>query len=168
MKPERVHIVGGAGSGKTTLAREFSRRNGVPHYELDDIMWANAAERTPRSDDERDRLLQESIDSELWVIDGIFWQEWVVPSFERAEKIIVLDVPERTRHWRVIARHFKLLLVADRSDYRFFFPTLLELIKLNRNYRRGPYQKTLDAVARFKEKVVICATCDEAASELCL
>jgi hypothetical protein len=52
-----------------------------------------------------------------------------VRSFARAEKIVVLDVPEWTRHWRVITRHFKLLLTADRSDYRLFFPTRLELIE---------------------------------------
>ena len=35
----RIHIVGGPGSGKTTLAQRFSTYLNLPFYELDVIGW---------------------------------------------------------------------------------------------------------------------------------
>ena len=166
MKYRRIHIVGGAGSGKTTLAQRYAREYAVPHYELDNMMWLEAAARKPRTAVDRDRMLRQAIDSECWVIDGIFWQEWVVPSLERADRIIVLDIPEMTLHFRVVRRHFQLVMQADPGEYRHFFPTLLELIKLNHNYRNGPLKKTLALLSAFEDKVVVYRTNGEAMREL--
>lgn len=112
MKYKRIHIIGGSGSGKTTLAKEYSNKSGFPYYELDEFMWAEAANRKMKPEKERDDLLQQAIQSENWIVEGIFWLDWVIPSFERAEKIIVLNVPERIRHYRVIKRHLRLLSAA--------------------------------------------------------
>lgn len=168
MSVERVHIIGSAGSGKTTLAREYARIKGIPHHELDNMMWADVAARRPRPTAERDLLLQQSIAPERWVTEGIFWQKWVSPLFERADKIIVLDIPARTLHYRVVKRHFKLLLAAERESYHLFLPTLIELIKLNRNYKTGPLKWTMKALSTFMEKVVVCATNEKAMLELCI
>ena len=165
-RPNRVHIIGGAGSGKTTLAQEYARQCSVSHHDLDHIMWTHAAARQPRPETERDLLLQQTIASDQWVTEGIFWQAWVAPAFERADKIILLNIPEAMRHYRVIKRHFQLLRQADRADYHLFFPTLLELIRLNRLYQRGPYKRTLQALSGFMEKVEICTSNKEASRAL--
>lgn len=162
----RIQILGGAGSGKSTLASAYARRYNVPHRELDDIVWANIKQHRLRPGEERDRLLKELIDADEWVLDGIFWQSWIRPAFERAERIVVLNIPEITRHFRVITRHFKLASRDPVHDYRFFFPTLLPLLKLNRTYRGGPYKETLANLSEFEEKVVICNSNREAAELL--
>ena len=112
LNSQRVHIIGGAGSGKPTLAAEYAQRLELPHFELDDIMWQNVAERRPRAEAERDGRLQEIVDSERWVLDGIFWQKWVYPAFARADAIVLLNMPEWVRHYRVIKRHIQLLMDA--------------------------------------------------------
>lgn len=166
MKYKRIHIFGGAGSGKTTLAREYSTRFGIPHHELDDFYYSEPAARKRRTKTERDKLIADSVFSEEWVLDGIFWQSWVRPAIERAEKIIVLAIPERTRHVRVVKRHFQLLSKASISDYPNFFPTLFELLKHNRTYGVGPLQETLELLSEFDEKVSVCSSNIEAANEL--
>lgn len=35
----RIHIIGGPGSGKTTLARRIASRLKIPFYEMDVIGW---------------------------------------------------------------------------------------------------------------------------------
>jgi adenylate kinase family enzyme len=35
----RIHILGGPGSGKTTLAQGLSSRLHIPHYDLDKLYW---------------------------------------------------------------------------------------------------------------------------------
>lgn len=37
--PQRIHIIGSVGSGKTTLARELSKTFQIPYYELDNVAW---------------------------------------------------------------------------------------------------------------------------------
>ncbi|WP_051530021.1 shikimate kinase [Anoxybacteroides tepidamans] len=37
--PQKIHIIGSVGSGKTTLARTLSARLHIPFYELDTIVW---------------------------------------------------------------------------------------------------------------------------------
>ncbi len=82
MAVKRIHIFGGAGSGKTTLAREIAEKLGLPHHELDDIYYTHVARRERRDKSERDRLLQATASNEAWVMEGIFWQPWVVPSLD--------------------------------------------------------------------------------------
>lgn len=42
---DRVAIVGTSCSGKSTLARELSRRLGTPHVELDELFWGRTGRR---------------------------------------------------------------------------------------------------------------------------
>lgn len=162
----RIYILGGAGSGKSTLARACARKHNVTHHELDDIVWANIKQHELRTSEERDRQLHESIEADEWILDGIFWQPWTQPALVRADQIVVLNIPEVTRHFRVITRHFKLLSRAPVRDFRFFVPTLLPLLKLNRDYQRGPYQEMLASLSEFEHKVVICNSNREATEVL--
>jgi len=166
MKYKRVHIFEGAGSGKTTLAKAYSNKFGTSHYELDDFVWLHASTRHRRDEAERDQLLHQTINSEEWVLDGIFWQLWVHPSLARADKIIVLAIPEITRQIRVVKRHLQLLRQARLRDYPTFFPTLYEFLKLNREYNKGPLQDTRALVSDFLNKVSVCTSNAEAAQKL--
>lgn len=162
----RVHIFGGAGSGKTTLAETFSQAYGIPHYELDDVYYLEPSARSRRDKSERDARYGRIVSNDAWVIDGIFWQPWVTPSLERADKIIVLAIPQAKRHYRVCVRHLKLLSKASLSEYPRFFPTLVELLKHNRIYDSGPLQETLELVSGYGDKVSICQSNSEAAALL--
>ncbi|MCR9277442.1 MAG: hypothetical protein NXH85_05665 [Pseudomonadaceae bacterium] len=163
---ERVHIFGGAGSGKTTLAQRYAKQHQFAHYELDEIYYSNVPTRSRRERVEREGFLSDIVASDQWVVDGIFWQPWVRPALERADKIIVLAVPESTRHLRVIKRHFRLLKGASPSDWPTFFPTLIELLKHNRAYNSGPLRETLELLAGYEAKVAVCESNDEAARAL--
>lgn len=39
----RIYIIGGAGSGKTTLAQEISARLSIPHFDLDQVLLAHGS-----------------------------------------------------------------------------------------------------------------------------
>jgi adenylate kinase family enzyme len=42
--PQRIHIIGGPGSGKSYTAGHLSHRLGVPAYDLDDLFWNHTAQ----------------------------------------------------------------------------------------------------------------------------
>gem|GEM_PF-1473338 len=163
---KRVHIFGGAGSGKTTLAREYARKTKAPHHELDQFYYTDAASRQRRHKDQRDSLLNDAIATKTWVIEGIFWQPWIRPSIARSDKIVVLAIPESTRHYRVVKRHFQYLARATPNEYRYFFPTLFELLKNNRQYSAGPLRETLNIAAEYSTKMVVCTSNEDAAEVL--
>ena len=39
----KIHIIGAPGSGKSFLADNLSKQFDIPHYDLDDLQWDNAA-----------------------------------------------------------------------------------------------------------------------------
>jgi adenylate kinase family enzyme len=65
---DRYVIVGTTGSGKTTLARELSRRIAAPHIELDALNWG--PNWTAASTDVFRAKAAEAVSGERWVIDG--------------------------------------------------------------------------------------------------
>ena len=62
----KIHIIGGPGSGKTFLADKLSRQYGIPHYDLDDLQWDNAANDygTKRDPQERAALLDQILQND--------------------------------------------------------------------------------------------------------
>ncbi len=69
--PNKIHIIGSVGSGKTTLARNLSRKYNIPYYELDNVVWKrHKSEDIRRSDEERDEYLDNIIRSDRWIIEG--------------------------------------------------------------------------------------------------
>jgi adenylate kinase family enzyme len=90
----RIHVVGGPGSGKTTLAARLGRRLGVVAHDLDDVALSEGADADFRPirgiASRRSDVLQLS-EAATWVTEGTYlW--WTEPLFRRADKIIWLDV----------------------------------------------------------------------------
>lgn len=69
--PNKIHIIGAVGSGKTTLARTLSKKHGVPYYELDNVVWKRGQSGdVRRTDEEIDEYLDNIIGSAQWIIEG--------------------------------------------------------------------------------------------------
>lgn len=98
---ERILILGGTGSGKTTLARELAVALHVPHVELDSLYFGPEFSTAPLP------LLRErtsaAIAGDRWVTDGNkrAVRDLVWP---RADTIVWLDYPLVVRLWRLAKR----------------------------------------------------------------
>jgi hypothetical protein len=83
-----AYITGGAGSGKTTLARDLSAALGVPHYDVD------RGELPPMG-------------AEEWIVEGA--HIWSMDEFVRsADEVVWLDLPARVTIPRILLRHARL------------------------------------------------------------
>jgi len=164
MKYKRIHIIGGSGAGKTSLAKAYSKFSGIPYTEIDDIFWSDVGSRLRWSDEERSSLLQSTIGSDQWIVEGVFYK-WLTPSFENAEKIIVLNTSKWVRSYRIIKRAFNQLLSGPKS-YRNTLSNHFELIVFNHSYEHIHYAPTLTMLEKFGDKVVICNSYKQAESEL--
>jgi energy-coupling factor transporter ATP-binding protein EcfA2 len=98
---DRILILGGTGSGKTTLARALAAALQVPHVELDSLYFGPEFSTVPLP------LLRErtsaAIAGDRWVTDGnkAAVRDLVWP---RADTIVWLDYPLGLRLWRLAKR----------------------------------------------------------------
>ncbi|OYT73918.1 MAG: shikimate kinase [Chloracidobacterium sp. CP2_5A] len=67
----RVILLGNARAGKSAMARQLARSQSIPWLSLDEITWAEGAERLPL--EESAQALRAFLDSnERWVIEGCY------------------------------------------------------------------------------------------------
>lgn len=97
----RVMIIGPAGAGKSTLAREMGKRTGLPVIHIDTIHWQPGW--IERSADEKTRLCHEVEARDQWVFEGghsVTWDNRIA----RADLLVWLDRSLALRFWRVFTR----------------------------------------------------------------
>lgn len=85
---KRICIIGGSGTGKTTLANNLGKQLKIPIYHIDGIHYLK--DWKVRNKDERDRIILEKIDEDKWIIDGTY-NSTLKQRLEKADFIIYLD-----------------------------------------------------------------------------
>jgi hypothetical protein len=128
----KIHIIGGPGCGKTTLARLLSDQLGCPSHDLDLVGWCDHR-KVPLP--ERLQEIETILSQPSWVAEGIFlW--WTEALFENADWILWLDLPFRVAAWRIFKRHIL-------ADWRGDNPHsgVLNLITFLDGVGRGYYRR---------------------------
>lgn len=103
---QRIHILGAAASGKTTLAQQIAARRACPCYELDTVAYEGGNSRK-RTLAERLASLQVITAQPAWVTEG-FYIWWIDDLLSQADVIVWLDLPWYIAMPRIITRHVKL------------------------------------------------------------
>lgn len=85
----RVHIIGGPGSGKTTLAKKLGEYFQAPVYELDKIAF-EGPDFAPRPLDLRLAEVEEIASQPAWITEGM-WLGWTDELLRNCDVIIWLD-----------------------------------------------------------------------------
>ncbi len=106
---QRIHIMGAAASGKTTLAGQVATRLRAPLYELDTVAYEGGFARK-RTLDERLASLQAITAQPTWVTEG-FYLWWIDELLQAADTIVWLDLPWYVSMPRIVTRHIQLSLV---------------------------------------------------------
>lgn len=133
--PQKIHIIGSVGSGKTTLARSLSKTLQLPFHELDNVVWIRKQSGDiRRTEQERQEYLQSIIQTDGWIIEGIHQEEWVTQSFQQADCIIFLDTPYKIRTARIIKRFFKQKIGIEKAHYEPTFSIFFKMFRWNKRF----------------------------------
>ncbi|WP_080844850.1 AAA family ATPase [Cytobacillus gottheilii] len=153
--PERIHIIGSIGSGKTTLAKVLSAQLNIPYYELDNIVWnrLNTGD-VKRTEQERDEYLSSILTSKNWIIEGVH-HKWVSPCFQKADLILFLDINLSTRRFRIINRFLKQKMGIERANYKPTLKILKDLYSYNTVFEYRSKPEIIDMLSPYKDKLTI-------------
>lgn len=155
MTYKRIHIIGSTGSGKTYLARNLSGQLNIPHFELDKVMWSNSVEFAGKNPPEiRDRLLENIIGEEEWIIEGIYYK-WVMRSFEEADIIIFLTPKPMVRAIRIVLRFIKQRIGLEKANYKQTFKGLIDMLEWNYKFDSENKNKIHELLEHHKGKLII-------------
>ena len=100
---DRIVIVGCSGSGKSTLACELAAKTGIAAYHLDQLYWEPGWK--PPADLSAFRRAVDTIAAgERWVLDGAFFASAGHARFERADVVVLLDLPTALCLFRALKR----------------------------------------------------------------
>lgn len=101
----KILIIGGPGSGKTTLGRSLAAMIDTELYVLDVIGYENGAG-PERPIEAREADIQRIVAQDAWIAEGSFIG-WTEPLAAASDVIVWLDVSWRVARWRIISRHAK-------------------------------------------------------------
>ena len=150
----KIHIIGCSGSGKTYLANALAKKYNIPHFDLDDIQWDNNAEGygTKRPLEERNALLQEILNNNEWVIEGVYYA-WVQQSFDEADKIYVLDMPRYLYKSRIIIRSIKRKFGIQQGK-RETIKSVYNLLKWTETFQNKNLKEIKTILDKYENKVI--------------
>ncbi|MGF1552576.1 MAG: AAA family ATPase [Paracoccaceae bacterium] len=97
----RVVVLGGPGSGKSTVARALGERIGAPVIHLDRLFFDPGWTPRPKAAFLAD--VEAAHAGEAWVSEGNYGATWPV-RFARTDTLVFLDVVTPLRLWRVLRR----------------------------------------------------------------
>lgn len=98
----KVAVIGGTGSGKSTVSRQLAQRLAVPHIELDALFWKPGWQ-MPSAEEFRP-IVAEALESDGWVVDGNYRTRLGTLVLDQADLVVWLDMPLRTKLWRIWRR----------------------------------------------------------------
>jgi ATPase family associated with various cellular activities (AAA) len=103
---DRVVVVGGPGSGKTTVAASLADRLGLEHIEVDALWWQ--PEWTHLEPHELQRCVLTRLDSAgRWVLDGNYLDEIAAVVWPLADTLVWLDIARSTGFRRTVVRSLR-------------------------------------------------------------
>lgn len=134
---KRISIIGGSGTGKTTLADNLGRVLNLPVYHIDGINYLKDWEQ--RDKEERDKIILDKINENEWIMDGTY-SSTLQQRIEKSNLVIFLDYSSFAHLKGVLGRYKKLKgqerLEIPGCKERMSFNFLLWVINWRRNKRK--------------------------------
>ena len=100
----RISIIGGSGTGKTTLSNNIGKELNLPVYHIDGINYH--ANWVQRDKEERDKIVLDKINEDRWIIDGTY-SSTLEERLLKSDLIIYLDYSTFSQIKGIMGRYFK-------------------------------------------------------------
>jgi len=156
----RYYIIGTSGTGKSTLAKNISQQQNIPHIELDFYRFKENWIKRP--DQELYTIITQKTASNDWVVCGNESGELRDHLMNKATHIIWLDYPFYLIFYRVFVRTMRRIFLKEKSCggnqetfyMQFFTKDSIFLWILKTYYKRKKRYTPMLSCPKFKKKMV--------------
>ena len=148
---KRILVIGDAGRGKSTLAKNLCQKLNIPCYSMDDFSWIIKFSEKQDREKSIKNIKEQVYSKDTWIVEGTA-NYLIKPGLERADYIIHLGFQNVLSQWWMMIKCHQI-----RSDQ-----TIFNLLKLQRHVfykrhglgylKRNP--KMLKLIEPYKDKVV--------------
>lgn len=148
----KIAIIGGPGTGKSTLAKNLGKQLNLTVYHIDGIHHLkNWVKRDPK---ERDKIILEKTNEPKWIIDGTYKSTLEI-RVQKADLTIFLNYSTMAKVKGILSRYIKI-----RGKERKEIPGCkekmdLEFIKFTINWNKTKGKFVKEIIDRNKEKNIM-------------
>ena len=151
----RISIIGGSGTGKTTLSNILSEKYNIPATHIDGIHHLKNWQ--VRDKAERDKIILDIVEKEKWIIDGTY-KDTIKQRLEKSDLIIWLDYSTFAQVKGILKRFLKnpgkekpeIPGCNERLNWEFFKYVL--------NYRKNKRHHVVNAIEGVDQSKVLIFT----------
>lgn len=148
---ERICIIGGSGTGKTTLSTNLGKELNLPVYHIDGINYLENWK--PRDKEQRDKIILEIANQSKWIMDGTY-RSTLEQRLEKSDFIIYLDFSSLAQIIGVMKRFFKyhgkekkdIPKCREQMDWKFFWFVIM--------WRKNKRKEVLEKLNKIDQKKV--------------
>lgn len=153
----KIYIIGIVASGKTTLARKWSKVLNIPFYELDCIVYGEReGVRYKRTPEEQLEIIKHIDKKGQWIIEGTYRKSAHV-LLDLADRIVFLDTPIWKRNVRILSRHMKQVWGLEKCHYKPSFCMLKSMYSWSNDFEKNR-SKFEAMLKKYGHKLVIIHT----------
>ncbi|MEW5908121.1 MAG: hypothetical protein AB1643_03035 [Patescibacteria group bacterium] len=147
---KKIYIIGTGRSGKSFLANKLSQKTDIKHYDLDDVVFVEIGKKI-RDIEERNKELAKILESQSWIIEGAYTEEWIMPALEEADAIVWVNTSRTIK----LLRFFRKIISEEKEMIKTFYGRE----KLVAGFKYKQYDRSMSAYQKrlepFKDKVII-------------
>lgn len=148
----KISIVGGPGTGKTTLAENLGKKLNLPVYHIDGIHHLENWQK--RDTDERDKIILDKISTSEWIMDGTY-KSTLEERVENSDMVIFLNYSKLARVKGILSRYIK-----HRGEEKPEIPGCkekmdFEFIKFTMNWDKTKKELVYKALEKNQNKKII-------------
>ena len=154
----KIYIIGASGAGKSYFAKRLSQKLGIAHLNLDDVAWIPSPHQKntmiKRDSAEKAAYIRAFLSKHSdWIIEGVQSKDWLAPALDKAEQVLVLQVPVLIRDWRILKRSVRRKLGIEKSNHKENFLGVCRLIKYNHQYDKDILPQILQNLEQHGKRI---------------
>lgn len=148
----KIRIVGGPGSGKTTIAKKLAKKYSLKLISTDEIRFASKKDFSKsRSVKEKTKIMNSLLKKyENWIIEGSSFSAYSWKSVTRADFVFIMKKPLIVDLYYILRRSFRHRFALDKNGWDESFFAFIGLFRWAFNFRFKSLLKLLNKLKSEK------------------